>query len=98
MLSLFEGVTVTIIVLISVVQGDKGVGRLGNCTWKTVFALMVVVKFICILRFVTAALVEIVLAPKIRIAFRGTLFRLLNWIGKSINKYDPEVIATLQTI
>jgi len=44
--SLSAGVTVTIMVLISVVQGLMGVGRLGNCTWNCVSAGIVLLMVI----------------------------------------------------
>ena len=83
--SLLAGVTVTIIVLIYVEQGLRGVGRLGNCTWKTVLTGMVVEIAISILRLITTALLETVLVPKMMMELMGMLLRLSNSMGRSMN-------------
>ncbi len=82
--SLLLGVIVTMISLISAVQGYLGVGRFGNYILKVVFRGMVIVMSIYILLFLTEAVVETTVAPLTIIILSGRLFRLSNWIGRSI--------------
>ena len=75
-----------------------GVGKLGNCTWKTVLAGMVSVRVICIFLFRTTVLVEIVVAPKMMIALKPILFKLSNSRGRSMKRCEPVGILTEQVI
>ena len=73
-------------------------GKLGNCTWKGVSAGIVLGMVIWILRFKTGALMERVVVLNITIALMAMLFKLSNYKGRSMNRWEPETMATLQLI
>ena len=76
--SLSAGVTVTIIVLIYVVQGCMGVGRLGNWTWNIVLAFIREVRVTWIFLLRTTVFVDRVVLPNKMMALKPMLLRLSN--------------------